>query len=100
MACGKLKTEVVKKIVIVAILAIFIQKDLVVKQSEVLESTLWVALRIMKERRTNLQKMEDDNIKKGFTRLAKSYKENGEEIEVHVNNLKLPNCNVKQMPKS
>jgi two-component system chemotaxis response regulator CheB len=33
------------------------EKDLVVKQYEILESTLWVALRIIEERRNLLKKL-------------------------------------------
>ncbi len=64
------------------------EKDLVVKQGEILESTLWTALRIMEERRTLLQKMEDDNMKKGFSQMAASYRDKGESIQVHVDKMK------------
>ncbi len=64
------------------------EKDLVTKQEEVFESTLWVALRIMEERRNLLMKMEDDHAKKGFSTLAKGYKEKADEIQIHVNKLK------------
>jgi two-component system, chemotaxis family, protein-glutamate methylesterase/glutaminase len=64
------------------------EKDLVVKQGEICESTLWTALRIMEERRNLFKKMEDDNSKKGFTKFAKSYKEKGDGIQVHIDKLK------------
>lgn len=38
------------------------------------ESTLWIALRIMEERRNLLMKMEADHTKKGFSQLAKIIK--------------------------
>lgn len=42
----------------------YTEKDLIIKQAEVFESTLWVALRIMEERRNLLAKMERDPCKK------------------------------------
>ena len=64
------------------------EKDLVIKQGEIFESTLWVALRIMEERRNLLKKIEDDNTKRGFTTFAKNYKGKVDEIQVHVDKLK------------
>ena len=64
------------------------EKDLVVKQGEILESTLWTALRIMEERRNLLLKMEGDNNKKGFSKMATTYREKGEEIQFHVDKMK------------
>ncbi|MEJ7671904.1 MAG: chemotaxis protein CheB [Chitinophagaceae bacterium] len=53
------------------------EKDLVIKQGEIFESTLWTALRIMEERRNLLMKMENDHAKKGLAVIAKNYKEKG-----------------------
>ena len=64
------------------------EKDLVIKQGEIFESTLWTALRIMEERKTLLKKMEDDHAKRGLSKLAKSYKEKAEDIQVHVDKMK------------
>ena len=64
------------------------EKDLVKKQGEVFESTLWTALRIMEERKTLLRKMEADHAKRGFSTLAKSYKEKGDGIQKHVDKMK------------
>jgi two-component system, chemotaxis family, protein-glutamate methylesterase/glutaminase len=64
------------------------EKDLVVKQGEILESTLWTALRIMEERKTLLRKMEIDHTKRGFSTLAKSYKEKADNIQGHVDKMK------------
>ncbi len=64
------------------------EKDLVLKQGEILESTLWIALRIMEERRNLLKKMEDDNKKKGLSKMASSYQEKGEDIQFHVDKMK------------
>lgn len=62
--------------------------DLVLKQGEILEATLWTALRIMEERKTLLNKMETDNRKKGLSRSATSYKEKGDDIQFHVDKMK------------
>jgi len=64
------------------------EKDLVVKQGEILESTLWTALRIMEERRNLLKKMEDDHLKKGLSRMAANYQDKGKEIQFHVDKMK------------
>jgi len=64
------------------------ENDLVIKQGEILESTLWTALRIMEERRTLLKKMEDDTHKKGLAKMAASYREKGGDIQFHVDKMK------------
>ncbi len=64
------------------------EKDLVIKQEEMFESTLWTALRIMEERKTLLKKMEDDNIKRGFSTFAKSYKEKADAMQLHIDKMK------------
>ncbi|GEO12103.1 chemotaxis protein CheB [Segetibacter aerophilus] len=64
------------------------EKDLVIKQGEVFEATLWTALRIMEERRNLLKKMADDHAKRGLSSVAKSYKDKTEAIQVHVDKLK------------
>ena len=64
------------------------EKDLVMKQGEIFESTLWTALRIMEERKTLLRKMEDDHAKRGFSTLAKNYKEKADDIQGHVDKMK------------
>ena len=62
--------------------------DLVIKQGEIFESTLWTALRIMEERRNLLKKMEDDNANRGFQTAAKNYHQKVDDIQVHVDKLK------------
>jgi len=64
------------------------ERDLVIKQAEHLESTLWVALRIMEERRNLLKKMEEDTRRKGFMRIASDHGDRGEELQSHINKLK------------
>ena len=64
------------------------EKDLVIKQGEIFESTLWTALRIMEERRNLLMKLEDDHAKKGLSSMAKNYKDKADDIQVHVDKMK------------
>jgi two-component system, chemotaxis family, protein-glutamate methylesterase/glutaminase len=64
------------------------ESDLVIKQGQILESTLWTALRIMEERRNLLKKMEDDNLNKGLSKMALSYQEKGRDIQFHVDKMK------------
>lgn len=64
------------------------ERDLVIKQGEIFEATLWTALRIMEERRNLLKKLEDDHAKKGLSTMAKSYKEKADDIQTHVDKLK------------
>lgn len=64
------------------------EKDLVIKQAEIFESTLWIALRIMEERKNLLKKMEDDHAKRGLLNMAKNYKEKSDDLQVHVDKMK------------
>lgn len=64
------------------------EKDLIFKQGEIFESTLWTALRILEERRNLFAKMESDSTKRGFSVMAKSYKEKSDDMQIHVDKLK------------
>jgi len=64
------------------------EKDLVIKQGEVFESTLWIALRIMEERRTLLLKLEKDHSKKGLSTIAKSYTQKAATIQIHIDKMR------------
>jgi two-component system, chemotaxis family, protein-glutamate methylesterase/glutaminase len=64
------------------------ESDLVIKQGQILESTLWTALRIMEERRNLLKKMEDDSLRSGLSKMALSYQEKGRDIQFHVDKMK------------
>ncbi len=64
------------------------EKDLVIKQYEVFESTLWTALRIMEERRTLYRKMETDHAARGLLSMANDYKEKAAAIQIHVDKMK------------
>ncbi len=64
------------------------ERDLVLKQAEAAGSTLWVALRMMEERKHLLKKMEIDYIKKGYRSLSTNNVEKQAEMETHINKLK------------
>lgn len=64
------------------------EKDLVIKQGEIFESTLWTALRIMEERRNLLMKMQQDYTKNGLSSMAKNYQDKASEIQGHVDKMK------------
>jgi two-component system chemotaxis response regulator CheB len=66
----------------------YTEKELAMKQAETLESTLWVALRIMEERRTLLKKLELNNGEKGFKKVAAAYYQKAVDIERHIEKLK------------
>jgi two-component system, chemotaxis family, protein-glutamate methylesterase/glutaminase len=66
----------------------YTEKDLVVKQGEIFESTMWVALRILEERRNLFLKMEKDHLKKGLSVIAKPFRSKADAIQVHVDKMK------------
>lgn len=66
----------------------YLINDLLAKQNKSLESTLWVALRTLEERKKLLSQLAERNINRGFHRTASDYSERIEELQKHVNNLK------------
>jgi len=66
----------------------YTQRDLVLKQAEAAGSTLWVALRMMEERKHLLKKMEIDYKKKGLKSLSENNVEKQDEMTRHINKLK------------
>ena len=64
------------------------ERDLILKQAEVAGSTLWVALRMMEERKHLLKKMEVENSRKGYKSLANNNIEKQDELERHIAKLK------------
>lgn len=66
----------------------FSERDLDIKQAEEVEATLWVAVRMMEERRNLLQKMENDTRNRGFSRIASDHQNKREELQVHIDKLK------------
>ncbi|HEX2535627.1 MAG TPA: chemotaxis protein CheB [Chitinophagaceae bacterium] len=64
------------------------EDDLNHRQTENIESTLWIALRMMEERRFLLLKLATQNQQKGFVKSAAESSERAGQLEHHINNLK------------
>ncbi|MFB9864593.1 chemotaxis protein CheB [Rufibacter immobilis] len=69
---------------------------------EALEETMWVALRMLEERRTMLSSMADQDRKRGSRYWANSQEERAEELKVHIERIRkilLANANSKKQEK-
>ena len=66
----------------------YTERDLMLKQAENTEATLWVALRMMEERKNLLGRMEAQTRQRGFARFANDHKQKGVELQLHINKLK------------
>jgi two-component system chemotaxis response regulator CheB len=66
----------------------YTMNDFILKQGEKLEATLWVALRMMEERKNVLEKVKEREDKKGLKRVASTYNDRIDELEKHVDILK------------
>jgi len=64
------------------------EKDLVLRQSEATEATLWVALRMMEERNTLLKRISRENKERGLHKISQSYSEQVEQLQWHIDTLK------------
>jgi two-component system chemotaxis response regulator CheB len=64
------------------------ESDLVLKQAHNLEATLWVALRMMEERKNLLNKLAKDSKKRGAITIASGHEEKGKELQQHIDKLK------------
>ncbi|MDB5229887.1 MAG: hypothetical protein JWN76_692 [Chitinophagaceae bacterium] len=64
------------------------QDDLLKKQYDALESTFWVAMRMMEERRNLLIKIADEEGGKGLSRIAEEHRERAGDLKTHIDNLK------------
>ena len=66
----------------------YTEKDLVIKQAETASNTLWVALRMMEERKHLLKKIQMETEKKGYKTLAANHIQRHDEMEKHITTLK------------
>ena len=66
----------------------YTERDLILKQAEAAGSTLWVALRMMEERKHLLRKLEVDSNKKGYKSIAANNVEKQGELKRHIDKLK------------
>lgn len=64
------------------------EKDLENRQIKNMEKTLWIALRMMEERKTLLLKMEGDNEKRGCSKTASDYRQKKFDLQIHIDRLK------------
>jgi two-component system, chemotaxis family, protein-glutamate methylesterase/glutaminase len=63
--------------------------ELDVRQADAIEKTLWVALRMMEERKILLSKTAKENNTKGLSNLSQKYTEHSLQLEGHIENLKV-----------
>ncbi|HUR29876.1 MAG TPA: chemotaxis protein CheB [Saprospiraceae bacterium] len=66
----------------------YTEKDLIIKQAQHASATLWIALRIMEERKHLLNKMKVTYENKGFKSLSVSNAKKEADIEIHIDRLK------------
>jgi two-component system chemotaxis response regulator CheB len=66
----------------------FSQNDLLKKQFEALNATLWVALRMMEERKNLLNKIIRQDESRNMHTMAEMHADRVRELEIHISNLK------------
>lgn len=66
----------------------YTERDLVVKQAETASATLWVAVRMMEERKHLLRKLEVENEKKGHKYLSSNNVQKQDTMQRHIDKLK------------
>lgn len=64
------------------------ENDLVLKQAETAGNTLWVALRMMEERKHMLRKLEMESKQRGYSQWTAMHIEKQGVLETHINKLK------------
>lgn len=67
---------------------VFTQNELLLRHTESLEATFWVALRMLEERKSLLSKMADEEERKGWRAGAVIKKERVAKLDVHIKRLK------------
>jgi two-component system, chemotaxis family, protein-glutamate methylesterase/glutaminase len=67
---------------------VYNEGELLIRQSDALENTLWTALRMMEERRQLLEKMSREETQKGWKLSADSKHERARALDEHINRLK------------
>lgn len=66
----------------------YTERELLIRISEVMESTFWTSLRMMEERRALLLKLGKKDQERGYAATASRHFEKAKEMEVHIENLK------------
>ena len=64
------------------------ENDLLIKQRDSIESTLWIAVRMMEERKILLQKISKQNDARGLQGLSTEYHQKALDLTLHIQNLK------------
>jgi two-component system, chemotaxis family, protein-glutamate methylesterase/glutaminase len=64
------------------------ENDLLIRQIETVENTLWIALRMLEERKLLLQKISRQNKERGLERLGQNYDRQASDIDHHISELK------------
>jgi two-component system, chemotaxis family, protein-glutamate methylesterase/glutaminase len=67
---------------------VFDQNELLIRQSESLENTLWTALRMMEERKLLLERMASQEKSKGWKRTAVDKEDRATDLQEHIERLK------------
>jgi two-component system chemotaxis response regulator CheB len=67
---------------------VYNEGELLIRQSDALENTLWTALRMMEERKNLLDKMAKEEKGKGWKSTAGNKEERARDLQVHINRLK------------
>jgi two-component system, chemotaxis family, protein-glutamate methylesterase/glutaminase len=67
---------------------VYTQDEFDLKQQDALEGTLWVALRMMEERKQLMDKMAKEEKNKGWVSTAEKKHQRAEELTVHIERLK------------
>jgi len=66
----------------------FTERELMLRQAEVLENTFWAALRLMEERRALLLRLANRDQERGYSSTAHLHLEKAKDLEQHIENLK------------
>jgi two-component system, chemotaxis family, protein-glutamate methylesterase/glutaminase len=66
----------------------FTERELMIRQAEVMENTFWAALRLMEERRALLMRLSTRDQERGYSSTAKLHLEKAKDLDTHIENLK------------
>jgi len=66
----------------------FTARDLLIKQSEEMENSLWYAIRSLEQRRSLLESLAEKYSRSGNQFMARDFTKRSDEIKGHINNLK------------
>jgi two-component system chemotaxis response regulator CheB len=66
----------------------YTEEELVVRQAESIEQTMWVAIRMMEERKILFSNKASEYDKKGLGKLAASYRSHASHLDAHIQKMK------------